>query len=55
MEKDEFKDIVFDIMNDTEKLSIADIETYDDEDKMDVTLKGGSKFEMYIVELKWLV
>ena len=55
MKKDEFKDRLFDIMNDTQKVSIADIETNDHEDSMDITLKDGSKFGMYIVELKWLV
>ena len=52
MKKDEFKDRLFDIMNDTQKVSIADIETNDHEDVMDITLKDGSKFEMYVVELK---
>ena len=52
MTKDEFKDRVFEIMNDTEKVSIADIETNDNEDTMEITLKDGSKFGMYMVEVK---
>jgi len=51
MTKDEFKDRVFEIMNDTEKVSIEDIETNDNEDTMEITLKDGSKFEMYMVEV----
>ena len=51
MTKDEFKDRVFEIMNDTEKVSIEDIETNDNEDTMEITLKDGSKFGMYMVEV----
>ena len=51
MTKDEFKDRVSEIMNDTEKVSIEDIETNDNEDTMEITLKDGSKFEMYMVEV----
>ena len=50
MKKDRFKDSIFDIMNETDKLAIADIQTYDYENRMIITLLDGSKFELYIVE-----
>jgi len=50
MKKDRFKDAMFEMMNGTEDLAIADIVTNDHEDRMDITLLDGSKFEIYIVE-----
>ncbi|SEW04407.1 hypothetical protein [[Clostridium] fimetarium] len=52
MRKDKFKDKVFEIMNETENLAIADIESNDHGDRMNITLLDGSKFEIYIVEVK---
>ena len=51
MKKCEFKDKVFEIMNETEKLSIADIDTNDYGDRMNISLNDGSIFEINIVEL----
>ena len=55
MKKDRFKDAMFEMMNGTEDLAIADIVTNDHEDRMDITLLDGSKFEIYIVEENWLM
>ena len=51
MKKDRFKDAMFEMMNGTEDLAIADIVTNDHEDRMDITLLDGSKFEIYIGEV----
>jgi len=51
MKKDRFKDSIFEILNETDKLAIADIQTYDHEDRMNITLLDGSKFEIYIGEV----
>ena len=55
MKKDKFKDKFFEIMNETESLAIADIESNDHGDRMNITLLDGSKFEIYIVEVKWWI
>jgi len=51
MEKCDFKDKVFEIMNETEKLSITDIDTNDSGDRMNISLNDGSIFEINIVDL----
>ena len=38
MKKDKFKDKFFEIMNETESLAIADIESNDHGDRMNITL-----------------
>ena len=50
MEK--FKDRVFEMMNETDNLAIADIESDDHKDRMNITLLDGSKFEIHIVEVE---
>ena len=55
MKKCEFKDKIFEIINETEKLSIADIDTNYYGDRMNISLNDGSVFEINIVELNWLI
>ena len=44
MKKDEFKDRLFDILNDTESLQISDIIVDDRNDRINVYLTDGSRF-----------
>ena len=50
MKKCDFKDKVFEIMNETEKLSISDIDTNDFGDRMNISLNDGSIFEINIID-----
>lgn len=44
MTHNEFKDRLFNVLNETEELDIADIETYDREHKFKIVLSDGSQF-----------
>lgn len=44
MTHNEFKDHLFEVLNETEELDIADIETYDRENKFKVVVADGSQF-----------
>ena len=44
MTHDEFKDRLFEVLNETEEMDIADIETYDKENKLKVVVADGSQF-----------
>lgn len=44
MTHDEFKDHLFEVLNETEELDIADIETYDKDHKFKVVVADGSQF-----------
>jgi len=44
MTHNEFKDYLFEVLNETEELDIADIETYDREHKFKVVVADGSQF-----------
>jgi len=44
MTHNEFKDYLFEVLNETEELDIADIETYDRENKFKVVVADGSQF-----------
>lgn len=48
MNKDEFKDRLFDVLNDTNNLPIYDIVVKDKEDTIDVYLIDGTKYSVYI-------
>lgn len=49
MEKNEFKDRLFDILNDTDELPIQDIVTEDDNDILNVYLADGTRFSVHVV------
>ena len=44
MTHNEFKDHLFEVLNETEELDIADIETYDRENKFKVVVADGAQF-----------
>ena len=44
MTHDEFKDRLFEVLKETEEMDIADIETYDKENKLKVVVADGSQF-----------
>lgn len=44
MTHDEFKDHLFEVLNETEEMDIADIETYDKDNKFKVVVSDGSQF-----------
>lgn len=46
MEKNEFKDRLFDVLNDTDNLPIQDIMVEDRNDKMNVYLTDGTRFSI---------
>lgn len=48
MEKDEFKDRLFNILNNTDNLPIQDIMVEDRNDKMNVYLTDGTRFSIYV-------
>jgi len=48
MEKNEFKDRLFDILNDTELLPIQDIVTEDNKDTFNVYLTDGTRFSVRV-------
>ncbi|MDE7272621.1 MAG: hypothetical protein K2N95_06095 [Lachnospiraceae bacterium] len=48
MEKNEFKDRLFDILNDTEGLPIQDIITEDNSDILNVYLTDGTRFSVHV-------
>lgn len=49
MEKNEFKDRLFDILNDTDELPIQDIVTEDNNDILNVYLADGTRFSVHVV------
>jgi len=48
MEKNEFKDRLFDILNDTNGLPIQDIVTEDKDDLLNIYLTDGTRFSVHI-------
>ena len=44
MTHNEFKDRLFDILNETDEMEIADIETYDRKNQFKVVVSDGSQF-----------
>ena len=48
MEKNEFKDRLFDILNDTNELPIQDIVTEDGNDILNIYLKDGTRFSVHV-------
>lgn len=48
MEKNEFKDRVFDILNETDNLPIQDIVTEDKNDVMNIYLTDGTRFTIHV-------
>ena len=48
MEKNEFKDRLFDILNDTNALPIQDIVVEDDNDILNVYLTDGTRFSVHV-------
>ncbi len=48
MKLNEFKDAVFEILNETDTLPVYDIECYDLQNQMKVTLQDGSQFFLSI-------
>lgn len=48
MEKNEFKDRLFDILNDTNGLPIQDIVTEDDNDRFNIYLTDGTRFSVHV-------
>ena len=48
MDKNEFKDRLFDILNDTNGLPIQDIVTEDGNDILNIYLKDGTRFSVHV-------
>ena len=48
MENTEFKDRIFDLLNDTDDLPIADLDVNDAENQIKVTLNDGTQFMITI-------
>lgn len=48
MDKNEFKDRLFDILNDTNELPIQDIVTEDGNDILNIYLKDGTRFSVHV-------
>lgn len=48
MTKDEFKDRLFDILNETDALPIQDISLEDKKDTLNIYLADGSRFSIYV-------
>lgn len=48
MEKNEFKDRLFDVLNETVNLPIQDIMIEDKNDKMNVYLADGTRFSIHV-------
>ncbi len=48
MEKNEFKDRLFDVLNDTDSLSIQDIMVDDKNNMVNVYLTDGTRFSVHI-------
>lgn len=48
MTKDEFKDRLFDVLNETDALAIQDISADDSRDLLDVCLEDGSSFFIHV-------
>lgn len=44
MTHNEFKDRLFNVLNETDEMNIADIETYDRENQFNVVVSDGSQF-----------
>jgi hypothetical protein len=44
MTHNEFKDRLFNVLNETDEMDIADIETYDKENQFKVVVSDGSQF-----------
>lgn len=44
MSLNDFKDCLFNILNDTDELPIADIEVADDKNEMTIVMEDGSQF-----------
>ena len=44
MTHNEFKDRLFNVLNETDEMNIADIETYDVENRFKVVVSDGSQF-----------
>lgn len=52
MELDEFKDLMFDLLNENDNTMILDIDTNEKEDTFDVTMVGGDVFEIEFRKLQ---
>lgn len=48
MRKNEFKDRLFDILNDTEALPIQDIAADDNDDTLNIYLTDGTRFSVHV-------
>ena len=48
METNEFKDRLFDLLNETDNLPIQDLEADDINNRMNVYLDDGTKFSVYV-------
>lgn len=56
MTKDEFKDRLFDVLNDTDNLPIQDIIVDDKNDIMKVYLVDGTRFSVHVEKCeKWCI
>ena len=56
MEKNEFKDRLFDILNDTSGLPIQDIVAEDNNDILNVYLTDGTRFSVCVInDGKWYI
>lgn len=51
MDKNEFKDRLFDILNDTDDLSVKDIVTEDRNDVLNIYLEDGRGYMIHVTEL----
>ena len=52
MDKNEFKDGIFNVINESDEFDLADIVADDDKDKMTITVADGSVFELQISKLE---
>lgn len=52
MDKNEFKDGIFNVINESDELDLADIVTDDSEDRLMITVADGSVFEIQINKLE---
>ncbi|MDE6903927.1 MAG: hypothetical protein K2P76_03090 [Lachnospiraceae bacterium] len=51
MDLNEFKDRLFDVMNDADSLPIQDLVFEDREDLIHINLEDGSRFTVHVMEL----
>lgn len=56
MEKNEFKDRLFDVLNDTDNLPIQDIMVENKQDMVNVYLTDGTRFSAHVEKCgKWFI